>query len=71
MLVLGLRVEKTIDSDDVPYTVYGPRATYFLVRNNVQRDMLFLVNFNGGKTQPKIKGYSWFREVGDTLVAVR
>ncbi len=58
------------ESDNMPYALVGPRgAIYYLCRNRVNRNMLFLVNGRslGGNTPAQ-----WVRETeAGELVVVR
>ena len=54
-----------------PYTLHGPRKSYFLVRNDVNPAMLFSVNLASFLKSGKVAGFSWFTDGDGTLKPVK
>ena len=59
-----------VDSKNIPYTLVTARGkAYSLVRNRVTPTLLGVVN-HGSINHHKFRGYSWMREVDNTLVGI-
>ena len=61
-----------VDSKNIPFTLVTTRGkTYSLVRNRITPTLLGVVNHNGSlHRNHKFRGWSWMREVNNTLVGV-
>jgi hypothetical protein len=70
--VKSVTVMFNVDSKNIPFTLVTTRGkTYSLVRNRVTPTLLGVVNHNGSlHKNHKFRGWSWMREVNNTLVGV-
>ena len=60
-----------VDSKNIPYTLVTTRGkTFSLVRNRVTPTLLGVVNHGAGLGNHKFRGWSWMREVDNTLVGI-
>jgi len=59
-----------VDSKNIPYTLVTTRGkTFSLVRNRITPTLLGVVN-HGSINSHKFRGYSWMREVNNTLIGI-
>jgi hypothetical protein len=59
-----------VDSKNIPFTIVTTRGkTFSLVRNRVTPTLLGVVN-HGSLHSHKFRGWSWMREVDNTLVGI-
>ncbi|HEX5426547.1 MAG TPA: hypothetical protein VFW94_23570 [Candidatus Acidoferrales bacterium] len=68
----GYRVEKLEEKEEIcfAYKIIGPRKTFMLMRNRVNRHALFVVG-EGLRSSNKIRGYEWFTDKDGTLRPMR
>jgi len=67
-------VMNNVDSKNIPFTIVTARGkTFSLVRNRKTPTLLGVVNHGAGLAPSlyhKFRGWSWMREVNNTLVGV-
>jgi hypothetical protein len=70
--IKNVTVMFNVDSKNIPFTLVTTRGkTFSLVRNRVTPTLLGVVNHNGSlHKNHKFRGWSWMREVNNTLVGV-
>ena len=68
---LGYRVEKLDEKEEIccAYKIIGPRKVFYLMRNQGNRNMLFVIP--EGCRARKIRGYEWFTDQSGTLKPCR
>jgi hypothetical protein len=69
--IKNAKVMFNVDSKNIPYTLVTTRGkTFSLVRNRVTPTLLGVVNHGAGLGNHKFRGWSWMREVDNTLVGI-
>ncbi len=69
--IKNVTVMNNVDSKNIPFTLVTARGkTFSLVRNRVTPTLLGVVNHGAGLGNHKFRGWSWMREVNNTLVGV-
>ena len=69
--IKNVTVMNNVDSKNIPFTLVTARGkTFSLVRNRVTPTLLGVVNHGAALGNHKFRGWSWMREVNNTLVGV-
>lgn len=69
--IKNVTVMNNVDSKNIPFTLVTTRGkTFSLVRNRKTPTLLGVVNHGASLHNHKFRGWSWLREVNNTLVGV-